>query len=118
MMQSYTHLGRIKLDQANIRTALKDIVEIYERPQKLMRYVLWIFVFSQTILFPLSFLPKNINRIGLWPALAERVIPIAIAILILFIAHKLGAFKERNAQKFKEDLHEIELLKKMAAELD
>jgi hypothetical protein len=118
MMQSYTHLGRIKLDQANIRAALKDIVAIYERPQKLMRYVLWVFIFSQTILFPLSFLPKSIDRIGLWPALGERMIPITIAVLMLFIAYKLGAFKERHGAKFKEDLNELEQLKKMAAELD
>jgi len=118
MMQSYIDLGRIKLDQANIRTALKDIVAIYERPQKLMRYVLWIFIFSQTIMFPLSFLPKSIDRLGLFPALAERVIPIAIAVLILFVANKLGAFKERYGAKFKEDLNELDQLKTMVAELD
>jgi flagellar biosynthesis protein FliQ len=118
MMQSYLHLGRIKLDQANIRTALKDIVAVYERPKKLMGYVLWVFLFSQTILFPLSFLPKSINRLGFWPALGERMIPISIAILMLFVAHKLGAFKERQGAKFKEDLNELEQLKKMAAELE
>lgn len=118
MMQSYTHLGRIKLDQSNIRSALKDIVAIYERPQKLMRYVLWVFIFSQTILFPLSFLPKSIERVGLWPALGERIIPIAIAVMMLYIAHKLGAFKERHGTKFKADLNELEQLKMMVAELD
>lgn len=118
MMQSYVALGRIKLDQPNIRTALKDIVAIYERPQKLMRYVLWIFIFSQTIMFPLSFLPKSIDRLGLLPALGERMVPIAIAVLMLFVANKLGAFKERCGVKFKEDLNELDQLKTLAAELD
>lgn len=118
MMQSYIHLGRIKLDHANIKDALKAIVAVYERPQKSMRYVLWVFILSQTVLFPLSFLPKSIDRVGLWPALGERLIPISIAVLIFFVAYKLGAFKERHGPKFKEDLNELERLKRMAAELD
>ncbi len=118
MMQSYQYLGRVKLDQANIRVALKDIIAIYERPKKLMWYVLWVFLLSQAILFPLSFLPRSIDRIGLWPALGERMIPMAIAVLMLFAAYKLGAFKERHGARFKEDLNELDQLKKMAAELD
>jgi hypothetical protein len=118
MINSYSKLNQIKLDQLNIRSALKGIVTIYERPKKFMRYTLWVFIISQTILFPLSFLPKSIDRLGLWPALAERLIPISIAILMLFIAHKLGAFKERHGLRFKEDLEELEQLKRMAAELD
>jgi hypothetical protein len=118
MIQSYLQLGRVKLDQENIRIALKEIVAVYERPKKFMSYILWAFLLSQVILFPLSFLPKSIERIGLWPALAERMIPISIAILMVFIAHKLGAFKERHGAKFKADLNELEQLKKMAAELE
>jgi hypothetical protein len=118
MIRSYLQLGRIKLDQDNIRAALKDIVGIYERPKKFMSYILWIFLLSQVILFPLSFLPKSIERIGLWPALGERLIPISIALLMVFIAHKLGAFKERHGAKFKADLNELDQLKKIAAELE
>lgn len=118
MMQSYRYLGRVKLDQANIRAALKDIVAIYERPKKLMWYVLWVFLLSQAILFPLSFLPRSIDRMGLWPALGERMIPMAIAVLMLFAAYKLGVFKERHGARFREDLNELDQLKKMAAELD
>lgn len=117
MVVAYLKLGGVKLDQENIRAALQKIVSIYERPQKFMKYILYVFIFSQTVLFPFSFLPKSIERIGLWPAIFERLIPISIAILLLVIAHKLGAFKERNVDKFKADLNELDQLKGMVSEL-
>lgn len=118
MIQSYIQLGRIKLDQENIRAALSAIVAVYERPKKFMSYMLWGFLLSQVILFPLSFLPRSIERIGLWPALGERLIPISIALLMVFIAYKMGAFRERDGEKFKADLNELEQLRKIAAELE
>ncbi len=118
MILSYNKLGKVKLDHINIRIALKSIVGIHEEPQKFMKYLLYVFLFSQTILFPLSFLPKSIERAGLWPALFERLIPISIAILMLYVAHRLGAFKERHVEKFREDLNELDRLKAMAAELE
>ena len=117
MIVAYLKLTDVKLDQKNIRSALQEIVLIYERPQRFMKYILYVFIFSQTILFPFSFLPKSIERIGLWPAIFERLIPIGIAILLLVIAHKLGAFKERHADKFKADLNELDQLKGMVSEL-
>jgi hypothetical protein len=35
----------------------------------------------------------------------------------LYVAHKLGAFKERHKDKFKDDLNELEELKRMSREL-
>lgn len=69
------------------------------------------------IILPLSFLPRNIEKIGLVNALAERMIPIAVGVLLFFLARKLGAFSPAHEKKFKEDLNELESLKKMAAEL-
>jgi len=79
--------------------------------------VVIVFLFSQVVLLPLSFLPKNIEQFGFWPAMAERLIPISISGFLLFAAYKLGAFKERNAEKFKDDLNELETLKAMKSEL-
>jgi hypothetical protein len=117
MARHYSSLNNITLSQATLRAALKDIIAVYERPQKFTGYTLRVFVFSQLFLFPLSFLPKNIERMGVGPALVERLIPIGIAALLYYIAHKAGAFKQRDAQKFKADLTELEQLQAMADEL-
>ncbi|RAW02882.1 hypothetical protein [Pseudochryseolinea flava] len=118
MFLSYRRLNNITIDYASVRSALAEIIAIYERPQKFMKYILYVFIVSQTILFPLSFLPKNIDNLGFWPAMFERLIPISIAFLILFIAYKLGAFKDRQSQKFKDDLNELDQLKAVIKELD
>ena len=90
---------------------------MYEKPKKFLKYTLIVFLFTQVFLFPLSFLPPSIERLGFWPALAERMIPIAIVAGLLIIASKLGAFKERQGERFKNDLSELQELKAMAMEL-
>jgi hypothetical protein len=90
---------------------------VYVKPKKFLRYTLVIFLVSQVFLFPLSFLPPNIERMGLWKALAERIIPISISALMLFIAYKLGAFKDRHGKKFREDQRELQELRTMSLEL-
>lgn len=118
MMQAYTQLDRVRLDYANIRAALAAIVSVYERPKKLMHYVLWVFILSQTILFPLSFLPRIAGRIGLWPAVGVTIVPVFVTVITLLIARRLGAFKDRHGARFKADLKELDQLKQMAAELE
>jgi hypothetical protein len=118
MARHYRSLNNITLSQATLSRALKDIIAVYERPRKFITYIIRVFVFSQLFLFPLSFLPKNIERFGLWPALAERLIPICIAVLLYYIAHRLGAFKQRHVQKFKADLTELDQLQAMNDELN
>lgn len=117
MIRTVTEFNSISITNNNVGSSLKKIIEVYERPQKFQKYTLWLFLFSQVILFPLSFLPRAIERAGVWPALAERLIPMAIAALMLYAAHKLGAFKERHKDKLKEDLSELEELKRMSDEL-
>jgi hypothetical protein len=117
MTISYLKMQGITITHQNVGEALKDIIAVYEKPKKFLYYTVIVFLFSQVFLFPLSFLPRSIENKGLWPALAERVIPISIAALMLFVAYKLGAFKERHVDKFREDLNELESLKAMAAEL-
>jgi hypothetical protein len=116
MILSYLKLGQVRLDQANIKSALQEIVAIYERPKKI--YILWMFLFSQVVLFPLSFLPKGIERVGLWAALGELLIPMSVTAALVFVAHRLGVFREKDGDRFKADLKELEQLKKMAEELE
>lgn len=117
MISTFLKLKSINITHTNVGSSLKEIINVYERSQKFRKYTLWLFLFSQLILFPLSFLPKGIERLGLWSAIGERLIPITITVLLVYIAHKLGAFKDRHKDKFKDDLNELEELKKMSKEL-
>jgi ABC-type multidrug transport system fused ATPase/permease subunit len=117
LVVSLLHLKDITITHHNIDESLRKIIAVYERPGKFLKYTVILFLFSQLFLFPLSFLPASIERRGLWGALVERFIPISISALILWIAYKLGAFKERYGKKFKDDLSELEELKAIAAEL-
>lgn len=118
MGRSYATFEKISLTHHNIGEALKRIIAVYEKPRKFLRYVIYIFLFSQVVLFPLSFLPRNMEQMGWWQVLGERLIPIAINGLLVFAAYKMGAFKERNADKFREDFNELQSLKKMSRELE
>jgi hypothetical protein len=117
ILSAYSKLRSIKIDQSTLSASLRQIIDVYEKPKKFLNYTVVAFLITQVFLFPLSFLPKGIERMGLWLALGERLIPISISALLLFIAYKFGAFKERNAEKFKKDLTELEELKAMALEL-
>lgn len=117
LLKSYVDLQQVTINHNTLQASLKKIITVYERPRKFLGYTLIAFLFTQVFLFPLSFLPRSIERLGLWLALGERLIPISIALLLLFAAHKLGAFKDRNGEKFKEDLSELEELKAMSSEL-
>lgn len=117
MVKAYQALQKVTISHHNIDDSLKQIIAVYEKPKLFLHYTILVFLFSQIILFPLSFLPRNIERMGLWAALAEQLIPISIGGLLLFIAFKLGAFKERHVEKFKEDLNELQALKAMSREL-
>ncbi|MEX2230631.1 MAG: hypothetical protein WD824_00615 [Cyclobacteriaceae bacterium] len=117
MTTRYFALQKIIISHNNIGEALKQVIAEYEKPRKFLYYTVIVFLFSQAFLFPLSFLPRSIEIRGLWPALGERLIPISIAVLMLLAAYKLGAFKTRHVDKFREDLNELESLKAMSAEL-
>jgi hypothetical protein len=118
MVRSFIALRHIAIHHHTIDDSLKKIIAVYEKPRRFLKYILIIFLISQVVLFPLSFLPRNIETMGLWTALAERLIPISIAALLLFAAHKFGAFKDRHAKKFKTDLDELGELRKMSGELN
>lgn len=117
MILAFRNLKRIAFHHHALDIALRNVIAVYERPRRFMRYILYGFLFSQIFLFPLSFLPRAIERMGLWTALGERLIAIAVALLLLYVAHRLGAFKERHRDKFKHDLSELESLKAIVAEL-
>jgi hypothetical protein len=117
LFKLYLDLQKVDITHSTVELSLKKIIAVYERPQQFLKYTVIVFLFTQVFLFPLSFLPRSIERLGLWFALAERLLPISIAALMLFIAHKLGAFKEPHKKKFMNDLSELHELKAMVSEL-
>jgi hypothetical protein len=116
LFTKYLHLNRIVIDHKSVASSLRGIILEYERPRKFLTYTLIVFLLT-AIFFPLSFLPRQVDKMGWGLALAERLIPMSISALLLFVAYKLGAFKERHVDKFKEDLNELNQLKKLSQEL-
>jgi len=117
LARSYFTFQKITLTQYNVGESLKRIIAVYEKPRRFMRYLVIVFLFSQIVLFPLSFLPDNIEQAELLPALSGRLIPIGIGALLLFIAVWLDMFKDTHAARFRDDLNELMSLKKMSTEL-
>jgi len=109
-------LRRIDIAQQNLDVSLKKIIWIYERPRKLVNRT-GLVVLITTILFPLSFLPHSIQSHGVLMGIVLQVVPISLSILLIYGASKLGAFKDRFGEKFKEDLRELNELKAMSEEL-
>lgn len=109
-------LGRIDMSQENLDASLKKIISVYERPRKLA-YRTGGVVLIATVLFPLSFLPKSIQSHGVLMGIVLQMVPILLSIVLIYVASRLGAFKDRFGEKFKEDLRELNELKAMSKEL-
>jgi hypothetical protein len=96
---------------------LKIMVAGYEQ-NKVYEKWFGILFFSVGLIIPLSFMPHKIEKNGLSSALFETVLMMAGMLLLYFIAFRLGAFKNRNEEKFRNYLEELNELKAMSSELD
>lgn len=106
----------VNTNKVNLHSFLKTTIDEYEKNKKMESWFGMI-IFSAGVLTVFSFLPKKLENKGLWPALGETAISIAITLAIYFIAFKLGAFKNRKKEGFENDLKELNELKAMASEL-
>lgn len=113
---NYRALSAIQIHKASLAESLKSIIAHYDKPRKLLTGILYTYL-AAAFLFPFSFLPPKIERAGIWSALGETLIPIAIGIALLLLASKFGAFKERHKTRFEKDLNELKELKAISAEL-
>ena len=96
---------------------LKTMVESYEQ-NKVYEKWFGIVFFSVGFIIPLSFMPQKIEKNGLSFALLETALMMAGTLLLYFIAFRLGAFKSKNEEKFRNYLGELDELKAMSVELD
>lgn len=118
MFKTYKAFEKVEFNGDSISKALRTIIDIYEKPNRFSEWTLKLLLLSGTVLFPLSFLPRKVARMGVLGGIADTLIAMAISSCILFIAYKLGAFKERQSAKFKEDLKELNELKSLSEELN
>lgn len=105
------------LTNKNIGTFLKSILDFYEKNKT---YEKWfgLILLSIGFLVPLSFLPPKIEKYGILKGLLDTAIPMAISLLLYFLAFKIGAFRKRHKENFKSDLEEYNELKEMSNELN
>lgn len=113
---NYRKLDSINIHHTNLDESLKTIIGLYEKPRALIRGVLYIYL-AAGFAFPISFLPTKIARSGVWEAIFDTLIPMTISAVLLLIASKLGAFRERHKHKFEKDLNELQELRALSAEL-
>jgi hypothetical protein len=112
----YEKISKPLIDK-NIGTFINDILDFYEKNQK---YEKWfgLILFSIGFLVPLSFLPPKIEKYGILKGLLDTAIPMAISLILYFLAFKMGAFRKRHKENFKNDLEEYNELKEMSGELN
>ncbi len=96
---------------------LRTVVESYEQ-NKVYEKWFGILFFAVGLIIPLSFLPNKIAKNGLSTALLETALMMTGTLVLYWVAFRLGAFKSRNEEKFRNYLHELNELKAMSLELD
>lgn len=107
----------VDLNAVNLDHFLRKTIREFEKNKKMQGWF-GLLIFSSGLLTAFSFLPKKLEHKGLWPALGETLLSMAITLVIYFIAYKLGAFKNRKKEGFENDLNELNNLKTISAELE
>lgn len=101
----------IDMNSTTLGAFLNHVIKEYEKNKKLEGRF-GILMLASGCLTTLSFLPKKLARENLTAALIDTLIPLAICLFMYYLAFKLGAFKNRKSEGFKEDLKELEELSK------
>ncbi len=107
LVHTFQRIQNISIDHHSVEEALRRAIALYEKPKQFFQYTLITMIVSQTVLFPLSFLPNKLQRMSAGEAVIDTIIPMMISAAMLFIAHKAGAFKDRDEEIFRNDLKEL-----------
>jgi hypothetical protein len=106
----------VNMNHVSLEHFLTSTIGEFEKNKKMETWFGSI-IFAAGTLTVFSFLPKKLENKGLWPALAETALSIAITLVMYFVAYKLGAFKNRKKEGFENDLKELEELKAISSDL-
>lgn len=120
MLKTTLQLRNVKIGNSNLQEALSSITEIlrkYNRPGQFLGWTLKILL-STAVLFPLSFLQRKIENEGFTSGILETLLAMSISGVMILIAHKAGAFREKNSTKFDEYQRELRELKALSDELN
>ena len=116
LIHTFAVLGNIAIAHHSVDESLKRAIALYERPDRFIKYTLVVMVVTQTILFPLSFLPKHLARSTPGEAILHTLIPMMVSGTIFFIAYKAGVFKDRDKESFRKDLDELNDFQNLASQ--
>lgn len=108
LLKNYKMLD-VEISNANLSAFLKKIIGEYDKSKEAEKWF-GLIILSSGCMTVLSFLPNKLDKKGVWPAIIDTAIPMMICLAIYFLAFKFGAFKNRKADAFKDDLRELEEL--------
>lgn len=97
------------MNSTTLGAFLNHVIKEYEKNKKLEGWF-GILMLTSGCLASLSFLPNKLQKQSLTSALIDTLIPIGVCLIIYYLAFKMGAFKNRKSEGFKEDLKELEEL--------
>lgn len=120
MIKTNLQLQNIKIGNSNLQESLLTITKIlqkYNKPGRFLRLTLKILL-STAVLFPLSFLQRKVENEGLVSGLLDTLLAMAISGVLIIIAHKAGAFREKNSSQFDEYQRELRELKALSDDLN
>jgi hypothetical protein len=111
-------LRRFDTDITNdgLSVFLKKTIDAYNKNKKVESWF-GILLFSAGALTVFSFLPSKLEHKPLWQALTETFVMMLITVLIYVAAFRLGVFKNRDSDAFKNDWKELNELKSISSEL-
>ncbi len=99
----------VNITNTNLGSFLKNIIDQYEKNKQAEKWFGMIMLASGCLTV-FSFLPHKLENKSLQTAIIDTIIPLAITLIMYFIAFKLGAFKNKKTDAFKEDLKELQEL--------
>jgi len=111
-----TALRKVNINQTSLAGSINEIIRVYHKPDRFLKMTV-IAMFSAGLMFPLSFLPRKIEKVGVGTAVIDTIIPMTISLLLYFAAVKLGAFKQKHIEGLKGDLDELAELKALSNDL-
>lgn len=111
LIKEYSHT-LIDLNDKNIKDSLSKVLALHKKFKSVNLKLGLMFLFA-AFLYQINASFKVYVNQGILPALYFLAGSIVVNLTIIFIAHKMGAFKDQPGEKLKESLLELEELEKL-----
>lgn len=107
LFKTYRNINSIKLSREDLATALRKVIRVNDQHVVLSQKIWWCY-FIAGVVFPFTFLPAAASQRGMTEALGLIAIPVVIIGLLVLIAKKLYLFRDKNGDRLKKNLRELE----------